>query len=547
MKVPAPTFCPECRTQRRYIFRNEREFYKRKCDTTGKQIISMYPESSGYKVYDKEYWWSDKWDAIDYGIDIDMTQPFFAQCDILFRSVPALDLSNRNPVNSDYCNFASSNKDCYLLTAGGYNERVFYSNRPMYSKESIDGYIIEKCELCYDCLYCQGCYGLFFSKDCESCVDSAFLYNCRGCTNCFSCINLRNKQYYIFNEQYSKDEYKEKIKQFGLGSFKTQQDLKKKVYENIVKKNVHKFAEAINCKNVSGDHIRNAKNCQWCFDVGGDKNENCRFISWGGFVEKDSYDTGPGAGYGAELIYETIDTVSVAKLLSCITADYCDNLSYCINCYNSHSLFACIGLRNKQYCILNKQYTKEEYEALVPKIIEHMNSMPYIDKKGRVYKYGEFFPAELSPFAYNETIAQEYFPLTKQQAIDQGYTWKDPEEKNYKIDIKTQDLPDHIKDVNDDIVGKVIECAHKGECNEQCTKAFKIIPEEFQFYKKMNLPLPRLCPNCRHYQRLKQRNPLKLWHRKCMKPGCTNEFETSYAPDRPEIVYCEQCYQQEVV
>jgi hypothetical protein len=95
----------------------------------------------------------------------------------------------------------------------------------------------------------------------------------------------------------------------------------------------------------------------------------------------------------------------------------------------------------------------------------------------------------------------------------------------------------------------------------------------------MNLPLPRLCPNCRHYQRIKQRNPLKLWHRKCncqgeygvsdsgiknqesgikykntaehihhkMTEHCPNEFETTYAPERPEIVYCGECYIKEVV
>ena len=83
----------------------------------------------------------------------------------------------------------------------------------------------------------------------------------------------------------------------------------------------------------------------------------------------------------------------------------------------------------------------------------------------------------------------------------------------------------------------------------------------------MNLPLPRLCSNCRHYQRIKQRNPLKLWHRQCQCAGeksdnkvyqntiqhfhsnehCPNEFETTYSPDRKEIVYCEKCYQQEVV
>jgi hypothetical protein len=174
-----------------------------------------------------------------------------------------------------------------------------------------------------------------------------------------------------------------------------------------------------------------------------------------------------------------------------------------------------------------------------------MNDMPYIDSMGRIYKYGEFFPSELSPFAYNETTAQEYYPLTKEEAIQQGYRWKDKEERNYSIDIKTEDIPDDINDTDESIINKVIECAHK-DCNHQCTEAFKIIEPEYQFYKRMNLPIPHLCPNCRHYERLSQRNPLKLWHRTCMKEGCTNTFETSYAPERSEIVYCEECYKREV-
>ena len=134
------------------------------------------------------------------------------------------------------------------------------------------------------------------------------------------------------------------------------------------------------------------------------------------------------------------------------------------------------------------------------------------------------------------------------------YKWKDPEERNYQTEIKTENVPNDLKNVNEEIVGKVIECEHKGKCNDQCTEAFKIIQEEFSFYKRMSLPLPKLCPNCRHYQRIFQRNPFKLWHRRCMcdknhinhQGRCDVEFETSYAPNRPEIVYCEKCYQQEV-
>jgi len=196
-------------------------------------------------------------------------------------------------------------------------------------------------------------------------------------------------------------------------------------------------------------------------------------------------------------------------------------------------------------------------------------TMPYTDKKDRAYAYGEFFPPELSPFAYNETIAQDYFPLAKNDAERLGYHWKDDEKRTYSITLPIGKIPDNVKDADESITGEVIECAHKGECNERCSTAFKITPQELQLYKKMNTPLPYFCPNCRHFERLRKRNPLKLWHRKCMclssealakddgyrntvphfhgSAPCPNEFKTSYAPDRPEIVYCESCYQAEVV
>jgi hypothetical protein len=182
-----------------------------------------------------------------------------------------------------------------------------------------------------------------------------------------------------------------------------------------------------------------------------------------------------------------------------------------------------------------------------------MLEKPYLDIFGRVYSYGEFFSTEFSAFPYNDSLAQEYFPLTKEEAIKKGYNWLDKEERNYVIDIKNEDIPDNIMNIDESIIGKIIQCAHYSKndhkklgCIFSCTEAFKITEAEFSFYKRMNLPLPRFCHNCRHFMRLKHRNPIKLWHRKCMKDGCENEFETSYAPDRPEIVYCEKCYQQEV-
>jgi hypothetical protein len=304
-----------------------------------------------------------------------------------------------------------------------------------------------------------------------------------------------------------------------------------------------KYANVKNIVNSTGDDLEQVRNCKYSFSLTKDENVNYSFfVPTGG---KDCYDL-DHVGLGTSESYELHSAFDDNKVFFSNRIYYSHNVFYSDDVYNSENIFACAGLRKKSYCIFNKQYGKDEYEELVNKIIKHMNDIPYLDNKGRVYKYGEFIPIEIIPFAYNDSVVQEYFPLNKELATSQGYKWKEKEEKNYNIDIKNKDIPDNIKNVTNSILGKVIECTHKGKCTEQCTEAFKIIPEELQFYKRMNLPIPRLCPNCRHYERLSQRNPLKLWHRKCMKEGCTNEFETSYAPKRPEIIYCERCYQQEV-
>ena len=200
-----------------------------------------------------------------------------------------------------------------------------------------------------------------------------------------------------------------------------------------------------------------------------------------------------------------------------------------------------------------------------------MNDMPYVDQKGRVYKYGEFFPIELSHTTYNESPAQDYFPLAKAEAVAHGYPWRDETDRNLRITKQASDLPDHIKDTDDSILSEIIGCEHAGKCNERCTLGFRIIPTELQFHRAKNLALPRLCPNCRNYERLSRQNLMRLWKRRCMCEGlqmansnsrivytnktthfhgsspCPNEFETSYAPKRPEMVYCEKCYQAEVV
>jgi len=376
-------------------------------------------------------------------------------------------------------------------------------------------------------------------------MDIYFSRDLMGCNSCFGCTNLRNKQYYIFNKKYSKEDYEKMIVSFNLGSFRSLSAVKQKTDE-IIDKSIRKFIEGRYNVNVSGEYINNSKNVlSSYYIIQGEDSKYIQCFFTPSF--KSCYDCTEW-GENSELCYECssvgADCYDIKFSYRCSKG--CQNCEYSFLCYGCSNIFGCSSLRNKQYCILNKQYSKEDYFALKEKIIKQMNDVPFTDEKGIVYRYGEFLPPELSPFPYNDSQAQDYFPLEKEKALKQGYEWSDNEERKYTVDIKKENIPDDIKEVEKDIIGKVIECAHKGKCNEQCTEAFKIIEPELQFYKRMNLPLPRLCHNCRHYERIKMRNPIRLYRRKCMNKGCQNEFETSYSPNRPEIIYCEKCYQQEV-
>ncbi|MBM3257224.1 MAG: hypothetical protein FJY98_02755 [Candidatus Liptonbacteria bacterium] len=564
IKVPPPTFCWRCRMQRRDNWRNERLLYKRKCNVPGhsEDIISTFAPDVPWVVYDQKEWWSDSWNSLAYGREYNFSKPFFSQFNELLHKVPIPAVENENPVNSEYCNAAAGNKNCYLCFAAGWNENVAYSNKIGTSKDSLDCYMASKVELGYENVNCHDSYRLLWSVNSKNCRDSHFLYNCRNCSNCFGCANLVSKSYHIWNQPYSKDEYFVKLTALDLSTRERIEGLKEKFYKEIVANMVHKYASILNSSNCTGDNINNSKNVEVSFDVL-TGSEDSKFLQH--CMElKDAYDN-MGA-YRYNLSYENVNVNVGNNNIATIATYNARANQYSYHCHGCSNIFGCIGLRSKEHCILNRQYSKEEYEQLVPQIIKHMNEMPYVDAAGRKYGYGEFFPAEISPWAYNETIAQEYFPLSESEAQAKGFRWKKSEGKHYNVTIAADKIPDRIADAQDSIVNEVIECAHKGICNEQCTTAFKLIDAELQFYRKLNLPIPNLCPNCRHYARLKQRNPLMLWKRKCRCAGtasdnevyhnttkhfheageCPNEFESSYAPERPELIYCEQCYQAEV-
>ena len=331
--------------------------------------------------------------------------------------------------------------------------------------------------------------------------------------NCLFSYNLRNKTYYAFNQPVSKEEYAQ-IKK-NMYNPETIAQFRKDVRE----KAIHKSMTGEQNQNVSGDFIYQSKNVHKSFFVHNGENET--YAVRGGKGQKDSMDVfGVHAG---ELAYASINCDYCSRCKFTISGENNVDVEYIIDCFGAENSFGCISLNKKQYCILNKQYTPEEFKNQISKIKSKMleNS-----------EYGEFFPISLSPFAYNETIAQDYMPLTKEKAIAMGYAWYDMPEKNYEINAENILCSAWAQD-------KDTAKEHK------CTKAFRITPNERGMYERFGIPLPTKCPNTRFFEKFQMRNPIKLWPRSCAK--CAKDIQTSYSPDRKEIVYCESCYNAEIV
>jgi len=521
--IPPPTMCPECRIQRHFTWRNERNLIRRTCDSCKKSVVSIYHDDASFLIYCNDCWWGNSWDAMHFGRDVDFSKSFFAQLREIRSIVPRNALYLNNAINSDYCNHSLDLKDCYLCACVGNNtQNGYYSKWILGSRDFSDCYQLVDSELCYESLYSNNCYHCISAIRSQECRDSAFLYDCIGCSDCFQCWNLRHKRFHIQNVAYSEEEYRRRMKEIYLSVHDSFANVRKEFFTLIETRAIHQSQFNKQCEDVSGDFLVRCKNVHDSFDV--EDAQDCRYCYGCGGI-KDCYDINEAAIH-CELQYDCQSCDKGQRTLFSHTSYYDSDMILCDSCHSCSNVFGCIGMRNARYCILNKQYTKEEYNDLVPKIIAKMRADG---------EWGEFFPVTMSPFAYNETVAQEYFPMTKEEVLARGWKWRDQTDEMPKVEriIPAVQLPDSIDDIPDDILNWAIEC-------EATKRPFKIIKQELEFYRQMRLPVPHFHPDERHRRRMALRNPRKLWKRECMK--CGKAIETSYSPDRPEIVYCESCY-----
>lgn len=529
LRVPPPQRCPDCRQLTRRAFLNYTTLYKRDCSAAGhgEKIISQIPSSSPFPVYDFDYYWSGDWDALEYGSDLEADESFFNQFRSFLDKVPQ-PATTRDPlsVNSDYTSYGLELKDCYYVFGGVRGENVLYSNWPVRTKEAVDTLLCWNSERCYGSVWLDHCYSCNFSYFSSNCLDCSFMYDCQNCERCFGCINLRNKKHYFLNQPLSKEEFEERMKEIDLGDREALGHWRGRFFELL--------ADApkritFNVRNVDsvGNLLEDCKRCYQCF-FAKDGSEDCRYTEMQ-LAAKNCMDfslatTATYCYEGASFGDASGCHFCVHMRTQCLECEYSVNLRACANC------FGCISLKNKRFCIFNRQYGEREYWEKVDGIKAAMLT------RG---EYGEFFPTSFSPFPYNASLAQLSHPLSEGEAAGKGLWWQEPQPSEFGGRVLSkEEVPKDIKDVRDSIMDSAIRCEVTG-------KPFRIIREELDFYRRQGLPIPTIHPAERLRDRFSWMGSLRFSKVPCVKCGAS--IVGNISGDLDKNIYCQSCYNAEII
>jgi len=406
--LPLPNTTFDERLRRRLAFISSGRFFDTHCDKTGDLITSVHQRNSKFPVYKLDAWLDDTFDASAYFRAYNFDRTFNEQVLELWKQVPRPNYIARNHEDCFNINYVFDVTSCSNITIGKDLVNCHNSYFILNSRNCIDCLNLSNSENCYECTSCLGRKNLFFSNDSNKCENSYFLSNCSNCKNCIFCSDLKNAEYHIHNEKVSKGDYFKFLEELNLQNRdKLELALIKKKSLNITKsdflygcKSIENSRFCIDSQNISNSlFLFNAKNCFEGIGFGNKSSNLAQFAM---------------VGDNAKNIFNSVDCWTNVK-----------NLEYCTNCYNSHDLLACVGMSNKSFCILNKQYTENEYKSLRKKIIDHLRS-----KK----TWGEFLPPGFCGLPYNLSAAQVFMPLSRAPAKLMGFKWDDEEENIGSLD-----------------------------------------------------------------------------------------------------------------
>jgi len=475
-----PTVSPKYRFRELGAFWPHWNLHKRTCDKTGKPIISIFRPDCVYPVWQRDEWIAH---AAPPSAEFDSSRPFFEQAWSLFQKCPIPHIFQSNNQNCEYTDDWYYSKNCYLCHSGQNNEDCRYCYGCDSIKNCYYAVFSFDSELCTDLINSSSCFKSLFLLNCKNVYDSAFLYDCRDCSDCLFCFNLRNKKYCFANQQLSKEDFEKKKSEWDFSSINNYRKAKNFFAEMMKTTAWHRALQIDRCENSTGNFIRNSKDCENCYLLS--LHEDCANVAFCGPNAKSILDS--IGTVGSELAFMSSLPVYTYESRFCFSVDHCRYVQYSAYLQNCRYCFGCCGLVNEKYCIFNKKYSKEAYEALIQKITAHMR---------KTDEWGEFFPPHFAPNPYDESFSGFHFPLTKD---DLGKFRTAPALE--KISIKTaeiSEIPDSVTLLNKEkegwLTGQIF-------WDESYQRPFQLQTADIELARQLKVPLP-----CTYYINRMQAN-----------------------------------------
>jgi len=471
--VPPSPFSPRVRLWHLASFFSVYQWWWAKHFDTGEPVLSYVHPATGIRVLPDKEWFTRDFSTTNLSFEID--RPFFDLLRELQLKVPINATRNVKEPENSVAMVSMGDKDSYFVAASS-SRGCLYLNDSQNIEFSVDCNGAIDVSEGYSLSHCVRMHRCKFSLESSDCLDSSFLFDCRNCEFCFGATNQRNKKYLFFNEQLSKENWEQRVKEVDLGDrlilTTTWQRFIALINEQAV------WPENFNQKTEGsiGEYLINSINCRFCYyglgaaesyyciglvnargnafctAIPGDNNLQC----WGG-------------------------RSSNCKFSHTVTG--CDDLEYCMNCYNCAHCFGCVGLQRKSFCIFNAQYTEEEYWQ---KVDELKCAMLERGEYGRPFpmKYSFTYYPESGPLAYMDATEADMIRADMSQfSIDASGAFGESRLEGKTIK-KREEAPNNINDFDlTQWVGIPIE-------DPEIKRPFSYLKPELEFYKKYHLAPP---------------------------------------------------------
>jgi hypothetical protein len=398
------------------------------------------------------------------------------------RSVPVPATYNvRDPQNSiSLLSYGDVNS--YFMIACSAKDSL-YSSDAFECQSVAEAYAVKNATECYRVIVGARLYKVRYGYHCYDCSECVFVFDCRNCEFVFGGTNLRNKKYIWFNEQLSREEWERRRAAVDLSRRSVVAEHERS-FQRLIDNDCfwpENFNE--NTSNCTGDYLRDVLNGEMIFASAGGARDN----DWAAYCYEKSENTllTCGAVNSIDSYYDATIPDS-SKCLFCINVTRSLNMEYCIACFNCENCFGCVGLNRKKFCILNKQYTEEEYWKTLDAL-----KCAMLDRG----EYGKFFPTNFSSGYFLESVAGINLAATKADAAKYGFPDYDPESAGaigQLGDVTTLKDPETIPDAIADV--QIDEWAGVALLDKQMGRRFAFLKPELAFYKDQ-----KIAPPTRHF------------------------------------------------